>query len=67
MSWCNTIKDLFGRIRASIKTGDMYLELFNMIQGINESTTFGEHILCKCKCVDKTRTMRSLSVSVKSL
>ena len=32
------------------KTKDLYLSMFNMITGINESKTLTKHISCECKC-----------------
>ena len=32
------------------KTEDLYLNVFNMITGINECRTLAKHISCECEC-----------------
>ena len=32
------------------KTEDLYLNVFNIITGINELKTLAKHISCECKC-----------------
>ena len=50
MGSCNTINDLSYRICVPNKTGDLKLNVFNMITGINELKKLTKYISCKCKC-----------------
>ena len=50
MGSCNTLNDLSNRACVPEKTKDLYLNIFSMITGINESKTLTEHISCKCEC-----------------
>ena len=46
----NTLNDLSTKVCVSNKTEDLYLSVFNMITGINESKVLTKHISCGCKC-----------------
>ena len=67
---CNTIKHLFGRISVPYKIEDMNQQVFNMVEGIDESKTLARYV-----CVDmnvmvrngslgKNGTMQNVSVGV---
>ena len=47
---CNTIIDLPQEVCVSNNTENLYLCIFNMITGINESKTLTKNISRKCKC-----------------
>ena len=47
---CNTRNGLSNKVCVTNKTEDLYLSVFNMITGINESKTLAKHTSCKCKC-----------------
>ena len=46
---CNTLNDLSNKVCVPNKTEDLNLSIFNLITGINVSTTLTKHISCKCK------------------
>ena len=50
MKSCNTLNDLSNRICVTNKTEDLYLSVFNVITGINQSKILTKHISCNCKC-----------------
>ena len=45
---CNTLKEFSRKVCVPNKTEDSKLNVFNMIQGINESKN-SKHISCECK------------------
>ena len=45
---CNTLKDLSNKECVPNKTGDLNLNVFNMITGKIKSKTLTKHILCEC-------------------
>ena len=47
---CDTLDDPSGRIWIPNKTGDVNLNVFDMITRINKSKTLTKHILYDCKC-----------------
>ena len=46
---CNTLNNLPNYVCVLNKTEDLYLSVFNIIAGINDSKTLAKHISCKCK------------------
>ena len=46
----NTLNDLSNKVCVPNKTEDLNLSVFNIITGINESTTLTKQISCECKC-----------------
>ena len=46
----NTLTDLSNRVCVPNKRGDLNLNVFNIIKGINESKTLTKHASCKCEC-----------------
>ena len=46
---CNTLNDFFNKVGIPSKAEDLYLGMFNMITGTNESKTLTNHISCECK------------------
>ena len=47
---CNTLNDLSNKAYVPSKTENLYLSVFAMIPGINESKTQIKHMSCECKC-----------------
>ena len=47
---CNALDHLSKKVCVPNKAEGLYLSVFNMITGINESETLAKHISCKCKC-----------------
>ena len=47
---CNTLNHLSNQVCVPNKTEDLNLRMFNMITGINESTTLTKQISCEYKC-----------------
>ena len=47
---CNTLNELSNKVCVPNKTEDLYLSMFSMITGINESKALTKHISCECKC-----------------
>ena len=47
---CNTLNDLSNKVCVPNKTEDLYLNVFNIITGINEPKTLTRHISCDCNC-----------------
>ena len=43
---CNTLNDLSNKVCVPNKTEDLYLSMFNIITGINESKKLTNHISC---------------------
>ena len=46
----NTLGNLSSKVCVPNETEDLNLHVFDMITGINESTTSTKHISCKCEC-----------------
>ena len=46
----NTLNDLSNKVCVPKKTEDLYLSMFNMITGINESNVLTKDISCERKC-----------------
>ena len=47
---CNTLNDLSNKAYVPSKTEYLYISVFAMIPGINESKTQIKHMSCGCKC-----------------
>ena len=47
---CNTLNDLFDKVRVPNKTEDLNIHVFKMISGINESKILTKHVSCECNC-----------------
>ena len=46
---CNTLNDFSNKVCIPNKTKDLYLSVFSMITGINESKTLTKHFSCEFK------------------
>ena len=47
---CNTLIVLSNKVCVPNKSEDLYLNVFNIITGINKSKTLTKHVPCECKC-----------------